>query len=100
MFFTMFVVFLALIIAPVLGGAQVPVNDLKSGFGSKDSMINLLFQPNNRTSAYYNDTGPINSDILASDSSALARLTETGAGATSTESASSGSNARRLVKLL
>jgi len=92
----MFIVFLALIIAPVLGGSQVPVESLKSNFKS-NKMISDLFQPNNRTSAYYNDTGPQNTDILASDSSALARLTETGS---ATETASATGGARRLVKLV
>jgi hypothetical protein len=96
MYFVMFIICLALIIAPVLGGSQVPVGTLKDNFKS-NTMISDLFQPNNRTSAYYNDTGPQNTDILASDSSARARLTETG---TATAVASASAAARRLVKLL
>lgn len=99
MYFVMFIIFLALIIAPVLGGSQVPISNLKSNFGNQ--MVSALFQPNNRTSAYYNDTGPMNTDILASDSSALARLTETGtATAAAAATASASAAARRLVKLL
>jgi hypothetical protein len=95
MYFAMFILLLGLVIAPVLGGSMVPVASLKSSLGS-NTLISNLFQVNNRTSAYYNDTGPQNTDILLSEKSALARLTETGAAQT----ASATGAVARLVKLL
>lgn len=97
MYFTLFVVFLALAIAPVLGGGQVAgaVTSIKESVGA-NSMIGLLFQPNNRTSAWYNDTGPTLTAILSSEASVLAGDTRSA----SNGAQSTGSNNRRSVKLL
>lgn len=99
MYFTLFVVFLALAIAPVLGGSKVPVDSLKKIGGGGDSMVSLLFQPNIRSSSYYNDTGPTLTEIKSSEASVTNK-----AKSTATESAketdSGNSNNRRSVKLL
>lgn len=99
MYFTLFVVFLALAIAPVLGGAKVPVQSLidSVGGGKNDSMIALLFQPNNVTAGYNNDTGPQNTDLISSEKSVLAGETKTSSGSAS--SATDSSN-KRSVRLL
>lgn len=106
MYFTLFVVFLALAIAPVLGGSKVSIKGLQEAIGGKqkDSMINLLFQPNNRTSQWYNDTGPTLTKILESESSVMSRAgsTETGTddGGSAETTSDSSNNRRRSVKLL
>lgn len=99
MYFTLFVVFLALAIAPVLGGSKVPVESLINsvGGGKNDSMIALLFQPNNVTAGYNNDTGPQNTAIKSSEKSVLAGVTVTTTGA---KSSSTGSSNKRSVRLL
>lgn len=98
MYFGLFVVFMALAIAPVLGGSKIPMDDLKNSFGKK-GMVPLLFQPNNRSSAWYNDTGPQNTDIKSSERSVLAGITDTDT-AEATPTGDGDSNKRRLVKLL
>lgn len=99
MYFSLFVLFLALAIAPVLGGAKVPVESLINSVsgGKQDSMIALLFQPNNRTSAWYNDTGPSLTSIKSSEASVLAGKTDS---ASDGSAASTGSSNKRSVKLL
>lgn len=99
MYFSLFVLFLALAIAPVLGGSKVPVNSLISsiGGGNSESMIALLFQPNNRTSVWYNDTGPSNTLIKSSEAIVLAGDTASSSGGSA---ASTGSSNKRSVKLL
>ncbi|OBT68962.1 1,3-beta-glucan synthase [Pseudogymnoascus sp. 23342-1-I1] len=99
MYFSLFVLFLALAIAPVLGGRQIKIDSLKDSLdgGKPDSMIGLLFQPNNRTSVWYNDTGPQNTDLKSSEASVLAGKTDS---ATSGSAKSTGSSNRRSVKLI
>lgn len=99
MYFSLFVLFLGLAIAPVLGGSKVPVNTLISsiGGGKPDSMIALLFQPNNRTSVWYNDTGPTLTSIKSSEAMVLAGKTGSASGGSA---ASTGSSNKRSVKLL
>lgn len=96
MYFTLFVVFLALAIAPVLGGSHLTstVNSIKKTVGA-DTMVGLLFQPNDRSPSWYNDTGPTLTSIKSSEASVLRGKTSSGSNAKST-----GSSNKRSVKLL
>jgi len=91
MYFTMFVVFMALLIAPAVGGQKLELDLPKTLGAKKGDLIAMLFQPNNKTSEYYNDTGPIRTDILESESSVLAadRAKETGKKGSDDDSGSS-----------
>lgn len=77
----MFIVFMALIIAPSVAGPKLKL-DLKSSLPQND-MIKGLFQPNpigyEDISIYHNDTGPIdvNSELIASESSVVAEFEST-----------------------
>ena len=94
------IIFMALIIAPSVGGPTLPLN-LESSLPDND-MIKGLFQPNpigyDDISAYHNDTGPIdvNSEIIASESSVVAEFdrtrTDGGGRAKQTDGADSSSN--------
>lgn len=73
MYFAMFIIFMALIIAPSVVGPTLDI-----GLQDKlpdNAMIQGLFQPNpvgyEAISSYHNDTGPIRKDILESESSVL-----------------------------
>jgi hypothetical protein len=100
MYFSLFVLFLALAIAPVLGGSKVPIESLANSIsGDKNGMIRLLFQPNNRTSAWYNDTGPTLTGIKSSEASVLAGKTQSDGSAKASATDGSNNN-RRSVKLL
>ncbi len=80
----MFIIFMALLIAPSVAGPKFNL-DLAKTLGAKNKegdLIYGLFQPNNRTSAYMNDTGPMASDILAHESSVLERHDVTMTGGT------------------
>lgn len=101
MYFTMFIIFMALIIAPSVAGPKLKL-DLKSKVPN-DEMIKGLFQPNpvgyEMISSYHNDTGPIaaNSDIIASESSVVANYQKTrtdggGGGAKETDGSDSSSD--------
>jgi 1,3-beta-glucan synthase len=98
MYFTLFVVFLALAIAPVLGGSHLTstVESIKNTVG-KDTMVGLLFQPNNRSSVWYNDTGPTLTSIKSFEASVLAGKTQSSSGS---NAKTTGSSNRRSVKLL
>jgi 1,3-beta-glucan synthase len=92
MYFLMFVLFLALIIGPIMAGKALGDDVLGDTFKGND-LIGGLFQPNNGTQ---NDTGPSNTEYLASQSEALALLTTT---VTDAAEATATDAARRLIKL-
>ena len=76
MYFSMFLLFMVLVIAPAVGGPKLNL-DLASSLGDNE-MIQGLFQPNpTDLSLYHNDTGPINTAILQSESSVLAAYEST-----------------------
>lgn len=92
MYFVMFVIFMALLIAPAVGGSKLEL-DLTDTLGAKKGdMIHGLFQPNDRSSQYYNDTGPSRTEILESESSVIAADRARKTGGTVDDDGSSGSS--------
>ena len=97
MYFTMFIIFMALVIAPAVAGPKLKL-DLKTSLPDQE-MIQGLFQPNpvgrQAISEYHNDTGPIseNESIIAHESSVLAEYdrTQTDRGPRPTGDSDSGS---------